>query len=375
MRIGIDYRAALHASDGIARYTRELVRALGALAVEDEILLFASTWREPAGERAALDAAVAPARLRRRRVPSRLAASWMHLSAGGADRWLGGVDVFHHTQAHVMPVRDACEVATLHDCIYVESPELVTPANSRRMTESARRATLRASAVIVPSEFTRAQVLRCFPVEPERIHVVPLGIDHLLRPTAAQPRARAERYVLTVARVELRKNHLAMLRAFELAVGAGFEGRWIVAGARGLGAETFERALADSPVRARVEVRGEVDESELGELYAGASAFLFLSRAEGFGIPPLEALASGVPTVVADAGSLPEVCGDAATCVAPDDFEGAARALVDVLTDRDLADARAERGRAHAERFTWRRAAEATLAVYRTALAAGRVAK
>jgi glycosyltransferase involved in cell wall biosynthesis len=368
VRIGIDYRSALHARDGIARYTRELVRALAEPAIDAELVLFGSTWREPPPDLQIPRGA----RLLRRRIPSRLAGAWMSLAQGGADRWLGGVDVFHHTQAHVLPVRDAAEVATLHDCIYVETPELVEPRTARRMTASARRALASADAVIVPSEFTRGQLARCFAVDPDRVHVVPLGVDHGAAPEPESHATGRLRYVLTVARIERRKNPLTMLRAFERLVRTGFDGRWILAGKRGFGAEEFDEALARSSARARVEVRGEVGEAELAALYAHASAFLFLSRVEGFGLPPLEALAAGVPTVVAAAGSLPETCGGAALLVAPDDDEGAAAALERVLGDAACARELSARGRERAAAYSWRRCAEATLAVYRATCASRR---
>ncbi|MCE9594902.1 MAG: glycosyltransferase family 4 protein [Planctomycetes bacterium] len=369
MRIGIDYRAALHASDGIARYTRELVRALVELAGEDEIELFGSTWREPARSGRELEAAIGNAKLRRRRVPSRFAAWWMRASGGGADRWLGDVDVFHHTQAHAMPIASAREVATLHDCLYLETPEFVTARNAERMTESARRVAARAAAVIVPSRFAQGQVERFLGVPRERIHVIPLGVDHV-------PRVEAKRdgNVLTVARIETRKNHVAMLRAFERLVHGGFGGRWIVAGERGFGAEEFELALANSSVRERVDVLGAVDETQLAQLYATASAFLFLSRAEGFGLPPLEAMAAGLAVVSSRATSLGEVCGDAAWCVEPDDVDGAAEGLRRVFAEPDFAADLVRRGHARAAEHTWRRAASETLALYR-AVVAGRVAK
>jgi glycosyltransferase involved in cell wall biosynthesis len=373
MRIGIDYRSALHGSDGIARYTRELVRALGEIAIDDELVLFGSTWRAPARTAAEVEAAIGGATLHRRRVPSRVAAWLMDASGGGADRWLGDVDVFHHTQAHTLPVARAKEVATIHDCIYLETPEFVSATNARRMTESARRAAQRAAAVIVPSRFSGTQVERSLGVPRERLHVVPLGVDHVATRNVRRTTNGGPPCVLTVARLETRKNHVAMLRTFELLVRGGFDGRWLVAGARGFGVEAFDEALARSGVRERVTVLGAVDETGLAELYASASAFLFLSRAEGFGLPPLEAMAAGVPVVSSNATSLAEVCGDAACCVDPDDVEGAAEALRRIVAEPAFAADLSAFGRKRAAEFTWARAARETLAIYRAV--AGRVAK
>jgi len=177
----------------------------------------------------------------------------------------------------------------------------------------------------------------------------------------------ADPYVVTVARVDNRKNHVRMLAAFERLVAEGLPHRWIVAGPPGYGSEHFERALADSPARDRVDWRRFVPEAELARLVAQADLCLFASLAEGFGLPPLEAMAAGTAVVTSCVTSMPEVCDDAALFVEPTDveriFEGARR----VLTERDLREELVLRGRRRARAFPWRETARQTLIAYQMA--------
>jgi glycosyltransferase involved in cell wall biosynthesis len=155
-----------------------------------------------------------------------------------------------------------------------------------------------------------------------------------------------------------------MLAAFERLVREGLPHRWIVAGPAGFGHERFVHALERSSAKERVTWRHDVPERELPRLYAQADLFLFASLAEGFGLPPLEAMAAGAPVVTSSVSSLPEVCGDAAWFVDPTDperiFEGARRVLVEREFHADLV----RRGHARARQFTWRETARATLIAY-----------
>jgi glycosyltransferase involved in cell wall biosynthesis len=170
-----------------------------------------------------------------------------------------------------------------------------------------------------------------------------------------------------VSRVDNRKNHLRMLQAFELLVQEGLPHRWVVAGPPGHGSDAFERALASSPARDRVEWRRFVPETELPRLYAQADLLLFASLNEGFGIPSLEAMVCGTAVLTSCVTAMPEVGGDAAFFVEPTDveriFEGARR----LLTEPELREDHVLRGRQQARRFTWRDTAKHTLLAYQSA--------
>jgi glycosyltransferase involved in cell wall biosynthesis len=369
LRIGIDYRTALVNREGIGRATRELVRALLERADAPELRLFAWTLARSEVPRAELGLAGGRAHLERLRFPSRWIPRLCASLGRGADDLAGGCDLFHHTQTHVLPVRRAVETAIVFDCIWARPGSGLTDEAAARMAAGVRAQIARAARVLVPSRFVGDDVARTLEVPPDRIDVAWLGCDHVLR--GARP-ASAERssspYILTVSRVDERKNHLRMLAAFERLAREGSPQRWVVAGPRGHGDEEFLRAREASPFRDRIERREFVPEGELAQLYAQADLFLFASLDEGFGLPPLEAAALGVPVVASTGGSLPEVLGDGALLPDPLDTDAIHAAARSVLRDPGLARVLVARGRARAAEMTWANCARDTLACWSRAL-------
>ena len=373
MRVGIDFRPALYNATGIGRYVRELVRGLiehnfgGNLGLFGYTLAGARFSRAELGLDTASPGGPAP-ELVRLRWPSK-ALPWLLAKTGkGVDDLVGGCQVYHHTQYVRLAVRQALEVATIHDCLYLKDADYVDARSAERMAATARELTKNAKRILVPSEFVGAEVVLHFGVWPAQVTVTPLGCDHLARalPPGGFPPAK-EPYVLTVARVDNRKNHVRMLAAFERLVKEGLPHRWVIAGPRGHGAEHFERALSNSPASGRVEWRRDVSEAELPQLYAQADLFLFASLGEGFGLPPLEAMVAGAPVVTSSITSLPEVCGDAAWYVEPTDPERIFEAARRLLVERELRSELVTKGRARARQFTWRETARQTLLAYQKA--------
>jgi glycosyltransferase involved in cell wall biosynthesis len=370
MRIGIDYRPALQNREGIGRYARELVRAMVELGLDGDLGLFGYTLAGMRFSRAQLGLARSRAELVRLRIPSRWLPRMLALLGRGVDDLVGGADVFHHTQPNVLAVRRAVEIATIFDCIFVLPDSGYLDAEvAERMTSAAREQVRRARRVLVPSQYVGAEVVMALGAHPARVAVTELGCDHIARdlPAGGFERAR-EPYVLTVARVDPRKNHLRMLQAFEKLVREGLPHHWIVAGPRGYRWQEFAAALERSPARARVRWIVDAPERELPRLYARADCLLFASLNEGFGLPPLEAMACGAPVVTSCVTSLPEVCGDAAFLVEPTDVERIFEATRRVLQEREMAEELRARGRAQARKFTWRECARKTLLAYRNAL-------
>jgi len=283
-------------------------------------------------------------------------------------------------------------VVTVLDLIPLILPEYRASALVRLYTALAARSVRRAIRIIAISEWSKRDVVRLLRVPADRVHVIYLAADERFRPVAdrrdpatlADLRARhglAERFVFYLGGFDARKDVVTLVRAFA-AVRESLPGwQLVIAGrlrddsplfpdprpvARELGLRVVEAPARDPA--ADVVFTGRVTEADKPLFYSAAGVFAFPSRYEGFGLDPLEALACGAPVVCSNATSLPEVVGDAALLVSPGDVQGLAEALIRVATDDALRADLSARGPAQATRFSWSRAAEETLAVYREAV-------
>ena len=266
-------------------------------------------------------------------------------------------------------------VVTLNDVMPLDHPEWFTRVNVLHTRVIVRRLARLAAALLVPSAFTRREVAAAWDIDPARIHVARYGVDARFAPGPVDEASLARLgvrppYLLTVGRLQPRKNLEAALDAFTRLSGAGAEHQLVVAGARGWHDDELLERVRTSPAADRIRVTGRISDDELIALYRGAACFVFPSRFEGFGFPPLEAMACGAPVVSSNRTSMPEVVGDAALLVDPDDAGALASAIGEVLADQALAARLREAGRGRAETFTWRACADATVAAYEAALAA-----
>jgi glycosyltransferase involved in cell wall biosynthesis len=261
-------------------------------------------------------------------------------------------------------------LVTVQDVFHLAVPELVggvaRRAYARVMFGAVRR---RASRVLFTSEFTRREFTRLAGAPTAGSDVVPLGVDESW---GALPRVApaAQPYLLYAGNVKPHKNVAALVRAF-LAVADAVPHELVIVG-RTEGMRTADHEVARLAGRSsgRVRVVGEVSDASLRQWMAGADAFAFPSLYEGFGLPPLEAMAAGVPCLVSRCASLPEVCGDAALyCDARDERDISVRLLA-LLTDERLRERLRVRGRARAAEFPWDRCAQGTLRVIEETLAA-----
>lgn len=346
-------------------------RLLDGLAAEPDldVRAFACTWRG----RGALAAVVPPGvTVIDRPVPARPAHfAWRHSSYPPVEWITGRVDVVHGPNFVVPPARRAARILTVHDLTAVHHPEMCTP-HTRTYPAAIRRALERGAHVHTVSSFVRDEVLEVFGADPARVVVVANGVDAIPAADPAEGRRMAGgEYVLTLGTIEPRKDHPGLLRAFD-SIAARHPGlRLVIAGPDGWGLAAFDAALAAMHHRDRVVRIGMVDEPTRAALLRGARAFVFPSRYEGFGLPPLEAMGAGTPVVATRAGAVPEVCGDAADLVAVGDTDGLAAALDRVLVDDAHRAGLVVRGRDRAAMFTWPAQVSGIVALYRAA-AAGR---
>ena len=256
-----------------------------------------------------------------------------------------GVDLCH-TQ-HALPLRAPCPcVVTVHDVSFARDPGLMSRKDRTVFRLVVPRAVRRAARVLTVSERTKADIVELYGASPDRIVVTPNGVD-----PAFTPGAGARDYVLSVGAIQLRKNQLAALEA-ATAVGLPL----VVVGPE------KDAALAAELRNRGARLEGYVDTARLAELYRGAACLVQASRFEGFGLPVVEAMASGTPVVAVPDPALREVAGDAAVFVEEADLGDGIRTA---LAERErLVAAGIERARS----FSWRATAEKTLAVYRETL-------
>ena len=227
----------------------------------------------------------------------------------------------------------------------------------------------RATRVITSSHATEKQLIEQVQVSREKIRVIPLGVDppaamlspaHRLR-ERERIVGRGNEMILGVGVLQTRKNTLNMVKAL-IMLPAKY--KLVLSGGNGYGSEAIHEFIRRQSLGDRVKLLGYVDNARLAILYQAASVFLFPSLEEGFGIPVLEAMAGGVPVVTSNLSSMPEVGGEAAVYVDPYDPADIAQKVVRVLEELPLRASLIEKGLARSAGFTWRRTAEATLAVY-----------
>jgi glycosyltransferase involved in cell wall biosynthesis len=358
VRIVVDVSPLSHRRTGIGNYLRGMVAGL-AQAGEGRHELVALGPAGPRGRRRIRESlAGLPVELRLPLLPG--AHAWRTAwSRGGFPplEWLAGrLDAFHFSDWMYPPQRSGVRATTIHDLVPLRFPEWVEPGTVRIHGRKYANAARTCDRVFVNSQFTGGEVAGLLGVPDERIVVAYPGID---------PRFRADGegadlgtpYILGVSTLEPRKNLPALVAAFSLLRARRPELTLALAGPAG-----WEERPLDAE---GVWLLGFVSDEELARLYRGAAAFAYPSRFEGFGIPVVEALASGTPAVVSDHPSLDEACGDAAWRADPADPAAFAESLERAL---EGSEERRARGLAHAGRFTWRACGEAVLAGYESAL-------
>jgi len=361
---------------GIGRYTASLAGQLLAMGVQIHFF-YGSRWSRQLSTRPA--AAIEPTKaFVKRWLPSPYALARAVQQAAfslGAARLRASL---YHDPAG-FPLRfGGPTVATVHDLSWLRFPDTHPPARVRAF-HGWFEATLRRSAhLITDADSTRRELIDDFAVAPERVTAVPLAAGEAFRPRTAAEVApvlakhglRWRGFLLSVGTVEPRKNLDAVLRAYA-ALDPALRRHWPLAivGMPGWLTAGFDALAAPLVERGEVKRLGYVDEDELAALLAAARLLVYPSLYEGFGLPPLEAMASGTPVVTSNVSSLPEVVGDAGIQVEPRDLEAMGEAIRGLIEDERRWEALRSAGLARAAQFSWARCARETLAVYRQVLA------
>jgi glycosyltransferase involved in cell wall biosynthesis len=363
----LSFAQAYH-SGGISRYAYELLCNLRQLESRHHFTVYAP---EPTADPAL--ATGASFRLVRAGAPADRALQrilWEQLilplrMAGQAD--------LHHGLAFALPlVWPGRSVVTIFDLSFLRFPRMFNRGNRAYLALSTRLAARRAERIITISEHCRREVIELLGVPPGRVVTTLCAADTRFRPLPPaeveafrQRRRLPQRFILYLGTLEPRKNVAALVRAYaRLRATRPDSPALVLAGARGWMFEEVFRTIERLGLEQQVILPGFIPSQEQPLWYNAATVFAYPSFYEGFGLPPLEAMACGTPVVVSNATSLPEVVGQAGWLVDPKDEAALTAALESVLTDPDLAASLRQAGLRQAARFSWSRLARETLSVY-----------
>ena len=364
MQIGIDARLTYHQRAGISRYTRHLLEELAALDQENEYRVF----QHRKHQEILVDAPNFKRKTLYTPVHHRIEQSMLAL-----ELMFHSLDLLHSTDFIPPLYSKIPSIITVHDLGFLRWPHFLTEDNATYYSQI-DRAVRHARHIIVPSHSTMNDVVGQLGVPKNKISVIyeaaaplyqPLPIDET-RAMITKKYSLPEKFVVFVSTIEPRKNIGGLLQAFHYLrekynvrdVGLVLVGKpgWLYEEVF----ETVERlGLQDSTFFV-----GRVPDEDLRSLYVAARCHVHPAFYEGFGLPPLEAMACGTPTIVSNTSSLPEVVGDAALLVDPNEWEELAVALHRLITDDNLHEELRQKGQQRAAIFSWRRAAAETLSVY-----------
>ncbi|MCW1971099.1 MAG: glycosyltransferase family 4 protein [Anaerolineae bacterium] len=290
-----------------------------------------------------------------------------------------GPRVFHATEHLLPPLAQAKRVFTFHDAIFALFPQYHLPMNLLYLNTMMPRFLRRADAIIAVSECSKRDCVRLYGVDPAKIRVIYEGVNPRYRPIH-DPKRHAHvrekyhlppKFLLYLATIEPRKNLVALVEAYHALLNTEHadDVHLVIAGKKGwLFQPVFDR-VRELGLESRVHFTDWVDDDDAPVMMSMAEAFVFPSLYEGFGLPPIEAMACGTPVVCANTSSLPEVVGSAGLLFDPADVRWLAQALVRVLFDAPMRAELRARGLMQAAKFSWQNAARETLQVYHDVVA------
>lgn len=363
----MDYRPALRARSGVGEYVHQMARALGFRYPHDSLTMFTSSWKDRP------DPQVTSGRpatvVSDHRVPVRvLNFAWHRLEWPSIEMVTRRrYDVAFSPHPLLMPTRHAAQVVMVHDLDFLRYPQRTHREIRRDYPRLAGPHARRASRVIVPSQYTAADVVEHLRVPRQRIVVCPPGIPDWREPVSA--RFAHDGYVLFMGTLEARKNLDGLLQAYgRLLARHASAPRLVLAGAAGPEGQRWLDTIRRPPFAGHVEYLGYVSEPDRQRVYAGARVLVLPSYEEGFGMPVLEAMSLGIPVIAARRGAMPELVGDAGLLIVPEDAESIVDALSRVLTDDHVAETIGWRGFQRSRQFRWEHTARAIHTAFQEAI-------
>jgi glycosyltransferase involved in cell wall biosynthesis len=361
------YRAA-----GTSRYIHQLLAHMRPItSPEDEMMVFTGRWRLPAELSPTPHFRVRQTRLPTWKPPVRIL--WEQLLQPPAVA-LERLDVLHsmsYVQPLLSPVRS---VVTMLDLSFLRMPEAFNRWNRIYLATMARVSARRSDRIIAISESTRRDIVHYFGVPAGKVEVIYCGVDAHYRPEEdasllerfRRERGLPERFLLYVGTLEPRKNVERLVEAYSrVRTELGPSHKLVLGGAKGWLYDRIFARVRQLGLEGEVVFAGYIPDEDLPLWYNLADIFIYPSLYEGFGLPPLEAMACGTPVITSSASSLPEVAGTAALMVDPLDVDDLANAIMRVLGDSALHQQLEAAGPRQAARFRWADAAARTMKVYK----------
>ncbi len=364
MRIGIDSRLSYHQPAGISRYTWHLLRAIAELNKDDEFVVFQHR-KQP-------ESLIQQANFQRRTLYAPVHRSLEQFMLP-LELMRYGLDLLHSTD-FIPPLYSAIpSVITVHDLAFLHWPHFLTK-DSAAYYGQIDRAVRRARHIIVPSQSTKQDLIGILGTPDNKVSIIYEAPNPIFRPLPIEATRAAvtkrfgipDSYIFFISTIEPRKNVNGLLTAFRHLLDKYnvTDTGLVLAGSPGwLYDETMD-LVKKLNLEEKTFFLGRIADEDLHNLYVGARFHVHPAHYEGFGLPPLEAMACGTPTIVSNVSSLPEVVSDAALLVDPKDTEEIAVAMHRLLTDQDLYTELRDKGLKRADCFKWELAARSTLDVY-----------
>ncbi|MCP4268627.1 MAG: glycosyltransferase family 4 protein [Candidatus Brocadiaceae bacterium] len=371
MRIGLNVSTICDVHTGVGRYTFNLCRSI-LEADSRNYYYYTSNSMGNTANSAARDVSIGALQDKPRRVTQNnmRRVLWEQVILPFSSR-KDRLDLFHYTDHALSLLPRTCPtILTVHDIAFVRFPNLFNKSRQMYKKYIFERSIKRANLIIAPSNSTKKDILHYYGIKEERIKVVSNGIESRFHPIGNVEEYRRRnklpsKMILNVGTLEPRKNIVTLIKAFKKLSGKGLkEYRLVVAGSKGWLYKQILEEIENSDVSSSILYLDVVNDKNLPELYNCADIFVYPSLYEGFGLPPLEAMACGIPVITSNTSSLPEVVGDAGIMVDPTDVNSLSDAMCKVLKDKELRLRMRNMGLERSKLFSWNNTAKKILKIY-----------